>query len=235
MGRKKMGKTVAEVQREIKNMIYYNFLAPGQKIVYQDLARKLGVSVTPVVQALKRLERSRLVSYQPNKGYAIAELTEAAVHELYQVREALEIYIVPLVAANIQKKALSQIKAAVRQHTDTASEALDQGRLLMLRDAQFHLHIVAQAGNRTIYNILEETYEQIYLRYKPELLQPDRVRSAVKEHQAILKALSLGRAGETEALLREHIKKGKTHILENIRRQNELIATDLPAAIFGRE
>jgi len=95
--RAKKGMTIDEVYQRIKEMIYYNQLAPGQKIIYNDLANRLKISATPVIQALKRLETSRIVNYIPNKGYFVGEITEIEARQLYQAREALETYIIPLV------------------------------------------------------------------------------------------------------------------------------------------
>ena len=98
---KKRGKAVEEVYQEIKRMLYFNLLAPGQRLVYHDLAKKLNVSITPIVQALIRLQRSNLVRYEPNKGYFVGEITEGEAKELYQAREALELYAVPLIVKNL--------------------------------------------------------------------------------------------------------------------------------------
>ena len=66
-GRKK-GKTVEDVFNEIKLMLYYNNIVPGQKLIYQDLALQLNTSTTPVIQALKGLRQSNLVRYIPEQG-----------------------------------------------------------------------------------------------------------------------------------------------------------------------
>ena len=104
------GLTIEEVYLKIKEMIYFNQLAPGQKLIYSDLAKRLGVSVTPVVQALNRLETSKLVRYTPNKGYFVGEITETEAVQLYQAREALEIYIMPTVIQNLDPKKLDEIQ-----------------------------------------------------------------------------------------------------------------------------
>ncbi|MBW2367970.1 MAG: GntR family transcriptional regulator [Deltaproteobacteria bacterium] len=213
--RKKKGKTVEEVFWEIKNMIYYNLLAPGQKIIYKDIAQRLNVSVTPIVQALKRLELSNLVVYKPNIGYFVGELTEEAVVELYQVREALEIYSLPLVMRNLRKKDLKSIRDAFKQYREAT--APDQGRMLMLRDAQFHLKIVEYSGNKTLHAHLKDVLEQIYMKYKPEYLIKDRVKGALQEHNAILNSLTQGDVAKTQGLLRDHIHNGKSHIVHNLR------------------
>ncbi|MEW6262232.1 MAG: GntR family transcriptional regulator [Thermodesulfobacteriota bacterium] len=216
---KRKGEAVERVYLEIKNMIHYNLLAPGQKIIYQDLAERLQVSVTPIVQALKRLERSNLVIYKANKGYFVGELTEQIIEELYQVREGLETYIVPLVLNNLGVEALRSIRAAFKEY-DGAAKSFPEGRRLMLSDAQFHLKIIEHSGNRAVYDILKDVFEQIYLRYKPEYLLKERVKEAYKEHRAILKSLEQSDVEAVKALISYHIQNGKKHILHMIRMQN---------------
>jgi len=85
----KKGQAIEEIYKKIKEMMYSNELAPGQKLIYQQLAQKLNVSITPVIQALNRLKDSNLVECIPNKGYLVREITEKEVIELYEVRAAL--------------------------------------------------------------------------------------------------------------------------------------------------
>ena len=88
----KRGVVIEEAYNKIKEMIYSNQLAPGQKIIYTDLAKRLKISVTPLIHALNRLEASDFVSYIPNKGYFLNEITVEEASQLYEVREALELH-----------------------------------------------------------------------------------------------------------------------------------------------
>lgn len=218
---KMKGEKVNHVYDEIKNMMYHNMLAPGQKIIYKDLAERLGVSITPVVQALKRLERSNLVYYETNKGYFVGELTERMVEDLYHVREALEIQTIPLVIENLDVKALRSIKTEIKRYRNTLTKS-EEGRTLMLLDAQFHLRIIEHSGNKMAYDILKDVLEQIYLRYKPEYLLQGRVKEAYQEHRTILSALARKDIEATRMVLTNHIRKGKDHILNIIRSRRKM-------------
>jgi DNA-binding GntR family transcriptional regulator len=219
---RKKGQAVDHVFAEIKNMIYYNRLAPGQRIVYNDLAQKLGVSVTPVIQALKLLERSNLVQYRSNRGYFVGELSPRIVEDLYGVREALELYALPEALKNLDRGALKSIREVFKQY-DQSVTPNPEGRILMLRDAQFHLKIIEYAGNQVIYNILNDVLEQIYLQYKSEYLIPARIEKAYEEHRSILKALGRGALEDAVDLLKTHIGHGKEHILSIFKREEEML------------
>jgi DNA-binding GntR family transcriptional regulator len=211
---KKKGKTVEEVHDEIKKMIYYNMLAPGQKLIYRDIAERLNTSNTPVVQALKALERSNFVRHEPNKGYFVEEITKTEAKELFQAREALEIYAISLIIKNLDLKKLDAIKKAFRDYK--GAMAPEHRRILMLKDAQFHLKIVECSGNTVIYRLLEHIFEQITLKYRPEYLWEDRIKEVAKEHAALLKSLREGDIKNTTNLLRSHIRKGKEHIVSSL-------------------
>ncbi len=224
LGTQKKGHTVEEAYEEIKRMIYYNLLAPGQKLVYQDLAKRLNMSITPVIQALNGLKRSNFVRYEPNKGYFVGEITETEARELYQTREALETYLVPFVIENLKPNDHRELHSALRAFREPpgASQPGYQ-RFYMIKDAEFHLRIVEYAQNRTIYKLLKEVFENIYLRYRPEYLSEERVERAASEHRAILSALGKGDVEETTNLLRKHIENGMNHVIEYIRSRNRAL------------
>ena len=98
----------------------------------------------------------------------------------------------------------------------------------MLKDAQFHLKIIEYSRNKIIYAYLKDILEKIYLRYKPEYLLKDRVKEAFKEHRAIFSALGQGDTARTQALISDHIQKGKGHIIHNLRSSQKLFFQETP-------
>jgi len=98
------------IYTQIKTMMYNQELAPGQKLIYQDLAHRLNVSTTPILQALHRLENAKLVRYEHNKGFFVAEITETEARELYQAREALEVYLIPFLIKNLTEDHIKEIR-----------------------------------------------------------------------------------------------------------------------------
>jgi DNA-binding GntR family transcriptional regulator len=218
MGPKKSGQrkglTIEEVYQKIKEMIYFNQLAPGQKLIYSDLSERLGVSITPVVQALNRLENSKLVKYVPNKGYFVGEITEAEARQLYQAREALEIYIVPMVIENLDPRKLDEIQKAFGAHREAYGHF---NRGLILLDAKFHLQIAEYSHNEVIYKILKDIFEQLYLKYPPQYLSDERAKAVVSEHRKILNALRKRDVQETVDVIKAHIKAGSGHVIGSLK------------------
>lgn len=212
----KRGMTNDDVYNKIKEMIYYNQLAPGQKIIYNDLAVKFNISATPVIQALKRLESSKLVSYVPNKGYFVAKITMIEARQLYQTREALEIYIIPEVIRNLTRENLKEMKESFKKYEGS------NRRVLIMMDAQFHLKIAHYANNEVIYHLLEDIFEKIYLKYRLEYLDDNWIKRVVKTHRELLGALAEKNAEEAERITRNHIQLGMEHVVESLHSERNI-------------
>ena len=208
----KRGIATQEAYDRIKKLISVNELVPGQKIIYADMAKKLNMGVTPVIQALNRLESSNLVKYEPNKGYFVGEITETEVRQLYQAREALEVSVVPAVIQNFNSGKMDEIRQIFRKRRDVKRPR----REVILEDTLFHLTIVRCADNDVINNLLKHVFEQVYLKYRPEYLTDDRIKVLIKEHRVLLDSLMKGNVEETMILVREHIRSGMEYIIQSI-------------------
>ena len=207
---------IDDAYQKIKEMIYYNQVAPGQKLIYNDLAKRLNKSITPIIQALNRLESARLVTYVPNKGYFVGEITETEAIQLSQAREALEIYMIPAIIQNSTPKMLDDIKSSFRKYEG------GNRRILILLDAQFHLKIAEYAHNDVIYQLLKDVFERIYLKYRPEYLDNNREKAVLKEHREIINALRKGNEAEAATATRQHIKWGLEYILGSLRQYTDI-------------
>jgi DNA-binding GntR family transcriptional regulator len=210
----KKGRAIEETYKEIKDMMYYNELAPGQKLIYQQLAKRLNVSITPITQALSRLKDSNLVEYIPNKGYFVREITESEVNELYEARAALETWIVPAIVQNIDSQKLKEIGEYFRQYNNEHKNH----RLLIVKDAQFHLRIAEISNNSVICRILAGVFEEICIKYRPDYMGRERIGQAVREHRKILNALKKRDRDEAIAMIIEHNRMGRQHVLDSLKR-----------------
>jgi DNA-binding GntR family transcriptional regulator len=208
---------IEDIYQKIKEMIYFSELAPGQKLIYNDLAKKLGVSITPIVQALVRLEASHLVQYAPNKGYYVGEITEIEAKELYETREALETYIVPFVIRNLNKERHGNIKKIFKKHLNAKQNENLRG--LILLDVQFHLKIAEYSKNEVIYDLLKFIFERIYLKYRPEYSEymgKERLKQVIVEHREILAAFKQADVDKAILATRKHITHGMAYIIASL-------------------
>ncbi len=207
--------------QKIKQMMYRNELAPGQKIIYKDLAKKLNSSITPIVNALGRLSMLKLVSHESNRGYFVRMINEDETRELYKAREALETFIIPEVIEKMNSEKLNSIKNAYKEHVIIKSPY--HRRVVLMRDLDLHLRIVEIAGNTVIYDIVKGIFERIYLGYRPEYLSDERIKSVVKEHRAILDALERRDIDAAIESTRKHINNGMNYVLNSIYRDEEFL------------
>lgn len=213
----KRGVAIEEAYNKIKDMIYSNQLAPGQKIIYNDLAKKLKISVTPLIHALNRLEASDFVSYVPNKGYFLNEITVEEACQLYEVREALEIHALPKVMENIKQADIDAIKNSSQKYKHLEQVAAD--RDLFLADAQFHVELVRISGNNILYKMLKEIFEKLYLKYPPQYMNTARLREIASEHKSLLEALTRRDMVAATAITKYHIAQGRNRIINSLQKR----------------
>ena len=207
--------SIDTVYTQIKTMMYNQDLAPGQKLIYQDLAHRLNVSTTPILQALHRLENAKLVRYEQNKGFFVAEITETEARELYQAREALEVYLIPILAQKLTKKRIQEIRDSFRAQKNKS--APNYRRRLMLTDADFHLTLAGASGNQVVVDLLHTVMERIYLKYRAEFLGEERIMQVLKQHRQILESLQKKEVETAIQLTREHIQSGMNHMIDSLK------------------
>ena len=201
--------------RKIKEMMYHHEIVPGQKLLYQELAKKLGMSITPIIQALNRLQLLNIVYSERNKGYYVGETDPVEANELFTAREAFETFLVPAIIKNLTDKKLYDLEKAMKEHVKAGSVP-EYRRICMIKDTNFHLQMIKIAENKVIYSLSKVIFEQIYLKYRPEYLQEERIRAAAEEHSALLEALRERDARKTRRLIRQHIKNGRAHVVGSL-------------------
>ena len=222
-GRKSVSKRVKKEQelpvdvafRKIKEMMYHHEIVPGQKLLYQELAKKLGMSITPIIQALNRLQLLNIVYSERNKGYYVGETDPVEANELFTAREAFETFLVPAIIKNLTDKKLHDLEKALKEHVKAASIP-EYRRILMIKDTNFHLQMIRIAENKVMYNLSKMIFEQIYLKYRPEYMREERIREAAEEHSALLKALREKDARKIRRLIKQHIKNGRAHVVGSL-------------------
>ena len=201
--------------KKIKEMMYHHEIVPGQKLLYQELAKKLNMSITPIIQALNRLQLLKIVYSERNKGYYVGEADPVEAEELFTAREALEIYLIPIILEKITDEKLTAIEKAMKEHVKAVSVP-QYRRLLMIIDTNFHLEIIKSAENKVIYDFCKLIFERLYLKYRPEYLQETRLKEAAREHRQLFEALKNRDLAKTRKLIKNHIRAGREHLVKNL-------------------
>src|SRR5439155_1404533 len=151
----------ALVYNQIKNLILCNEVLPGQKLHHQELSERLGVSRTPVREALTRLVQEGYVSFLPNRGFTCKEIRLQEAEELYDLREALEAFAVEKAIENLTDDGLDDFVNKVDRYGEDVQKRFTKERLVY--DQDIHLGIARLSGNATLTKTLAQIFERIIL------------------------------------------------------------------------
>lgn len=211
----------ARVYNQIKNLILCNEIMPGQKLHHQQLSERLGVSRTPVREALTRLVQEGYVSFLPNRGFTCKEIRMQEAEELYELREALEAFAVEKAIATLTDNALAQLREKINAYGRDVQHRFSRERLVY--DQDVHLQIAALTGNHTLVNTLSHVFERIVLKRRTDgLYDPARGIAAHEEHLRLLDAMERRDAAEAVAMLRNHIQAGKKNVMADLEHRQEI-------------
>lgn len=194
-----------KVHDRIRSMILRRDVDPGARIAIDQVARALGVSQTPVREALSRLEAEGLVTRIPNSGYFAAEgLTRDQVAQLFEIRLLVEPHATRKAALNITDADLADLKALQEASRElAASDGLLSYSKFAEIDFAIHQIISASTANFMLSDLVEriETHFHLFRRGYDAHMAPE----AVDEHARIIDALVARDADAAEAAMREHI------------------------------
>lgn len=199
----------------LRNAILKGELEPGEKLMEKKLAEKLGVSRTPIREAIRKLELEGLVVMTPRKSAEVARITKEDLTDVLEVRRVLESLAIDLACRNITNEILAELednlvrfKAAVKKNDITE---------IATTDVEFHETIYKSTGNKRLIQILNNLREQMY-RYRLEYIKDKQTRdNLVIEHRGIIDALKERDKEKGRKAILNHIEKQQTTILENIK------------------
>jgi len=173
------------------------------------LSKELGVSRTPVREALGRLEREMLVA-TTSVGTVVKGITTDDVKDMYFVKDNLEPKVFRMAAENISEEGLEQLKHNVEQQEFYVSRQ-DYERVRNL-DTEFHDLIYTESGSPVLFSILSPNHHKLLKFRRDSLALGDRCTYAVAEHMEIYKAIAERDADKAEELARKHIKNAQYNL-----------------------
>jgi len=198
----------------IRRMIYTRELVPGQKIAYRELAEKLHLSPTPIIQALKRLELLSFVSHEPNRGFCMTPFSIKEIEEIYEMRELIEPSLVRATIHNLSKESLSKLKAALHAHQAAERELFLKDRLF--KNREFHLMLASLSGKETQIRILENLFDILFLKYSN--LPRTSLTATDQEHQEIYDTVAVRSVDRAQSVLKNHVTNVKVQVLTSVRK-----------------
>lgn len=213
IGRRAAGRAenLAEgIYHKLKQDIFDFRLLPGDRFTESDVAGRMGVSRTPVREALFRLQRESYVEVLYRNGWRVRPFNFEYFENLYDVRTILETAAVKRLCE--QEQGAVQLEDLKRIWLVPASERLTDMSSLSVLDERFHEMLVEAAGNEEMARIHREISEKIRIIRRLDFTKPPRVEATYLEHGKVLKAIMQRRADEAQMMLRAHIEESRREV-----------------------
>jgi len=205
-GRFSRASTATRVANVLRERIANGELAPGSRVVELEVSKELGVSRSPVREALLKLTEEGLVTTLPYRGAIVAPLQRERLTELLEFRLALEHFALD----RLVQRAVARDLGVLRGHVAAMREALRAGdrQRAIDEDLAMHRAIVAMAGNALLERAYDGALAQIRLYIDVTSARYERAEDLAGEHDALLAAIERRDAEASRALLDAHITHG---------------------------
>ncbi|MGE9964346.1 GntR family transcriptional regulator [Bariatricus sp. HCP3S3_E12] len=204
-----------QVFQEIREDILKGKFKENEELREATLGKELGVSRTPVREALRQLELEGLVHIIPNKGAYVTGITEKDVHDIYMTRSMLEGLCARWAAEHISEEQIQEMEEVLL----LTEYHLDRGNAEQLAelDGKFHEVLYGASQSRILRHILSDFHKYVQVARKRSVKKEDRAKKSLEEHREILNALRTGDADRAEELAHIHI----LNVMENLHIEQE--------------
>jgi DNA-binding GntR family transcriptional regulator len=192
------------IAERIRSLIIDGGLTPGDRLVEPDLAKRLGVSRTPLREALLQLDSEGFVRVTPRRGAVVSALSHSDAAETYQVKGVLEAYAARLACVRLDEETMDRLQGLHERMCRIAGTRTKDVRALLQLNAEFHQTISDASGNEKLAGFIRSLRAQA-LRYNYIYLSVlSHLATSMKEHERVLAALAKRDAALVERLVREH-------------------------------
>jgi DNA-binding GntR family transcriptional regulator len=218
----------------IRRLLYNKELVPGQKIPYRELAERLEMSPTPIIQALKWLEIEGFVLHKPNRGYYMTPFSLQEVEEIYELREIIEPSLLTETVKRLDKKGIKQLKASLDAHLSAEREFYLKERFF--KNTDFHLTLASLSGRKTQIRVLRHVFDLLLLKYGGNYIPIGSMDVMDRDHQKTFECAVSGDVKGAKATLSKHIGNVKKEVLKGFKRaleEKEEFVFEAHAGKFG--
>jgi DNA-binding GntR family transcriptional regulator len=199
----------------IRETLLHSDVYVGQKILHNDLGHKLGISHTPLREAMFRLAAEGLLEHENYKGFSISAITLDEAREIYETREVIEPPMAAKAAGAMTPEKSVAFKKVLDQYKRLLAEPYDRRRLLI--DKKLHMQIAKLAGNKILVQTLNLICDKLIFKSLFEKISPERGQKIVDEHSQILRALDKKDGQKAAELMQKHLLEQKQYVLKNIK------------------
>jgi len=201
----------SRVFNQIRNDILNGVYEPGESLIETKLSEELGVSRTPIREALRQLELEGLVQSVPNKGVTVKGVSSQDIQDIYTIRMLIEGLAARWAAEKITPEELEELQEAVDlEEFYTIKEDYKQ---LLKFDTRFHDIIYRASKSMPLMHTLSTFHHYIQKARKLSMSSPRRAREVLEEHKAILQAIIDRDANRAEMLTTQHVRNASMNLL----------------------
>ena len=199
--------------RLLRKQLLTGHFSPNQRLTEESLAKRLGVSRTPVREALHKLELEGLVKTKGGRGFCVPEESEEDMDELFEIRAVLEGHALACICEMITEEDIQFLKTLVRQ----AEHAFDSEEMSRVFEFNTHFHdslsgLIISHKPR-LFSMIEDIREYVLRYRKNTLVHQKGARRSIAGHKKILLALGLGDPSLCERVMRNHVYEAKEDTL----------------------
>ncbi len=205
--------TLAAYDRILEMMINYD-IVPGQRLVFVDLAEQLGVSRTPVNNALSKLAKEGYLDFIPNQGYTVHKITREEAESLYEIREILEIGTISKAIRGMTPDMIEAFRSKKEAYEEAITDRVHRG--LFVLDTDFHAAVIEMIGNALLVDRYRDLCKRIFLRFRVEMLSIDRIHEIVKEHDELFEAICIRDVDLAKDLVKRHNRNARKNLFSII-------------------
>lgn len=202
------------VFENIRSAIMEGTLRPGERLMEIQLAEQLGVSRTPVREAIRKLELEGLVIMLPRKGAYVASISKKDLFDILEVRVGLEGMAASYAAERISKEGIETLERISKELENYVAKN-DVANMLK-KDEEFHNSIFEFTGNARLKALMFSVWEPVYRFRLKYMSDYSFAVNIVEEHNKIIDAIKKGKADLAETLAKEHIEKAEQFMLEEL-------------------
>ncbi len=201
----------------IRSAIINGILQPRERLMEIQMAEELGVSRTPIREALRKLELEGFIVMVPRKGAYVADLSFKDIADVFEIRIALEVLAAGLAAERITEEELEDMERLLVEKRDAiAQNNIDK---LVEVDTKFHELIYQASRNERLSSIISNLREQIQRFRLTSLSFPGRMRKSLDEHKKIVEAIQSRDIQRSRNTAQEHIENAEHVLIESLKKE----------------
>jgi DNA-binding GntR family transcriptional regulator len=204
------GNLAEQVYATLKAEIHDFLLVPGDRFSEAELGIRLGVSRTPVREALFRLRNEGFLDVEPKLGWFVQPIDFGKLEQLYDLRIVLELASVQRLCARTHDT--PELEPLKELWLVPQAERLTDARQVGANDEQFHATLVRAAGNVEMARVHWDVTERIRIIRHLDFTRPDRIDATYLEHGRILRAVIQRKSDQAQLLLRSHVEQSKAEV-----------------------